>query len=187
MKLNCRHDSSMLYLLKLDLFPEPPKFAPASVVINSASYDVEPKSPVKKTATKFVPKMDQGVIAEDIVKMARNLRSVKKPKDLPDNITREVEKKEEKEEQQEEVKIFKPSFMSARAMFEGGAKQPLPNRNTSWNRSDNTSVKQSVNNAAPKTTTQASKIEEKGPVDRQTSWNRGGMSFRIVETSATFK
>ena len=60
-------------------------------------------------------------------------------------------------------------------MFEGGNKQQVSGPKPSWKKSGN----------APKSPPPV--ISNDNPVaGRQTSWSSGGMSFKIVETSATF-
>ena len=158
------------------MLAEPPKSTPVSVIAATYGREIRPKSPEKKTAPySFVPKTDNGVRAEDISKMARNLRSVKRVNDVRNGIKDDEEKQEEQS--------FKPNFMSARAMFEGGGEQPAKPR---WQRLSNTSVKQATSNVASKATP-LEKKEEKSLVGGQTRWSGGGMSFKIVETSAVFK
>lgn len=135
----------------------------------------KPKSPVKKAAPfKFVPKADTSFKIEDITAASKRLKSIKK--------VNEVQNKIDENNPDEEETQFKPSFMSAKSMFEGGMKQQPTKQRPAWQQNRNTPVKQDP----PKSTINPTPAQAKPQTGLKNPWKTSGMSFKIVETSSGF-
>ena len=156
-------------------FSEPPPFLPSAIVANAIKEEVRQKSPTKKAApVTFAPKFEQSVKVEDLAFAAKNLRSIKR-------VNQVQNKTQENDEPKEEVPK-RPNFMSAKSMFEGGPQRQSFNQRPAWQRQVSSSIKQKAPEAAaPNPVTQA-----KPQANRATPWKKSGMSFKIVETSASF-